>query len=60
MRVAEDLDSLKATFFDDVVGGCDFETALDIYIQKAVSICEEELAQNLQKSEEEKQESEED
>ena len=34
----------KGDFFDNVVGGCDFETALDIFIQKAVSICEEELA----------------
>ena len=60
MRVAEDLDSLKATFFDDVVGGCDFETALDIYIQKAVSTCEEESVLNLQKSENENEESGED
>ena len=60
MRVAEDLDSLKATFFDDVVGGCDFETALDLYIQEAVKICEEELALNLQKSKQENEESNED
>ena len=60
MQVAEEMDSLKATFFDDVVGGCDFEIALDLYIKEAVKTCEEELALNLQKSENENEESEED